>query len=42
VADVAAQLGKLALTEVANGRLDYEIGTVKLRVAAVVLKCGGE
>jgi hypothetical protein len=42
VADVAAELGELALVELVSGRLDHELRAGELCVAAVVVKRGGE
>jgi hypothetical protein len=42
VADVAAELGELALVKAVSGRLDHELRAVELCVAAVVVERGGE
>src|SRR2546426_7677128 len=41
-ADVAAELGELALVKLASGRLDHELRAVELCVTAVVVKRCGE
>jgi hypothetical protein len=42
VADVAGELGELALVKRVSGRLHHELGAVELCMAAVVVKRGGE